>query len=458
MKHRLGSSYGWLVAVLVCGARAGAEPVELAESPTDLRVFDVHSQINTNGKLIVAEGAGKTQELPIESQSVYRFRERRLPTAGRDALAYRAIREFSLAKMQAKVDGEPMSIELPAPSSLIVTSGQPDGLQSYSLRTLLTDDQVDLLTLLGDPLAVAAILPGLEMDVDSEWSASAWAAQLLTSVEAVENAQLKGRVIAREGDLLQLKLDGNIRGLQEGARTTVVLTGELTYDAASLHIRSARLNYKITAAIGAVAPGIDVDVSVAVDRQPTSDAGLITDALVTNIPLEAPPAALRLVFDAAPWKARFRYGRDWHMFRAVLEMPPKVAILRLIDQGSLVCQCNISPIPDAPAGQHTPLAEYQRDIQMVLGDSFRNFKSTDEVALPDGGTRMTVIAVGEVQRTGKDKEGKSTAIAIPMEWRYSIITEHSGRQMSFVFAVEQALLEQFADRDRELLMGLEYLR
>lgn len=450
---------GLLAALtLVCTAAAvAAEPTSLTESPTDLRVFQVAVQVTTRGKLLTSEGAGKTRELPIEANAGFQFRERRLLPAGRDALAYRALREFASAQMQARIDGQSTRIELPTASALVVTSGRLDGFESYACKTLLTREQVDLLSLPGDPLALAAALPRTAVDVDSTWQVPEWAAQLVAGVEAVESARLTGRVLSLDATTARLGLSGTVQGLQEGAKTTVTVQGELSFDLAAACIRAARMNYRIQSGIGAVSPGIDAEITAVIDRQPTTAAGQITDALVAALPLEAPPQALQLVFDAPPWNARLRHSRGWYVFHAVLDAPPRVAILRLVEQGSLVCQCNLSPIPDAAPGQHTPLEQFEQDIQTALGKAFRSIATRQVTPLPDGGSLVEVVALGEVEVSGKDKSGQAASLAIPMQWRYYIVAHRSGRQMSFVFAVEQPLAEQLGTRDRELIRSLEFL-
>jgi hypothetical protein len=445
------------VCVAAAASVAHGEPVTVSEPHTDLRVFQVQTQVTTRGKLITSDGPGKTRDLPIEASAMFQFRERRLAPAGRDALAYRAVREFLAASMQAKIEQQQTSVDLPPSSALTVTSGRLDGLETYSVRTLLTRDQVDLMSLPADPLALAAALPSTPVDVDSEWTVPEWAAQLVAGVEAVESAKLTGKLIALDGTSARFNLSGTVQGLQEGARTTVTVTAEVSYDVAAAHISSARVVYKIQAGIGAVSPGIDAEVTAVVGRRPSPEAGQITDAVVAAIPLEAPANSLQLVFDAPPWRMRLRHSRNWYVFHAVLDAPPRVAILRLVEQGSLVCQCNLSPIPDAAPGEHTPVEQFEQDIQTALGKSFRSIKSRQVTPLADGGALVQVIALGEVEVTGKDKDGQPASLAIPMEWRYYIVTHYTGRQLSFVFAVEQALSDQFGTKDRELLRSVEFL-
>ena len=456
---RLRTLFVWTMAVVVLssGRAADADPVTIAEPATDLRVFQVRTLASTSGKLVTLEGAGKTQDLPIEASASFAFRERRLPPAGRDALAYRAVRDIDTAQMKATVQGEETGLALPETSSLVVTAGHLHGLESYSLRTLLTRDHIDLLNIPGDTLGLIACLPPTAVDVDSEWVVPEWAAQLLAGIEAVESARVMGKVLSQDGRAARLQLTGTVTGMQEGAKTKVQLQGELTFSLTEQHLQAARIKYAIESGVGAVSPGVKAEVNVTVTRTPSAEAGRITDTIVAAIPLEVPESALQLVFDAPPWNARVLHGRGWYVFHAVLDQPPKVAILRLVEQGSLICQCNLSPIPDAAPGQHTPLEQYEQDITKVLGKSLTGVTKRQVSPLADGRTLVEVVAQGEVEVTGKDKEGQPTVLQIPMEWRYYIVADRSGRQMSFVFAIEQALAEQLGNRDRALVESLEFL-
>lgn len=436
---------------------AHADPTTATEAATELRVFQVETQVATQGTLRTADGPGKTRELPMQATARFRFRERRLAAAGRDALAFRALRDYESARMQATIDKEPTGLELPAASSLIVAAGQREGVLSYSFRTLLTRDQLDLLNYPGDPLALLAILPEGPVDTGSEWTAPEWAAQMLAGIEAVETARLTGQVTACDAQEVKMTIQGSVRGIQEGAKTTVDIQGELVFDRPGQYLRTARLTGTIQGDIGVVAPGVTAQVTVQMDRRPTQEAGQLTDAVVEATPLEPPARALQLAFDAAPWRVRLRHDRNWYVFQAIFDTAPKVAILRLVEKGSLICQCNLSPIPDAPPGRHTPAEEFEQDIRRALGKSFREIRAREVTPLNDGRTLVQVVAAGETQLEGKTKEGERQAIAIPMEWRYYILADRSGRQVSFVFALEQGLAAALGTRDRELVQSLEFL-
>ncbi|MEZ6066379.1 MAG: hypothetical protein R3B90_11885 [Planctomycetaceae bacterium] len=253
-------------------------------------------------------------------------------------------------------------------------------------------------------------------------------------------------------------VSGTVKGLKEGASTNVTVSGDLLwYNLADNYLSGATLTIDVQGGIGAVAPGIEAKVKLTMTRAPAATPGNITAAVIDSIPLDPPPQGLQLVFDAGPWGVRLRHDRGWYVFHAILDQPPKVAILRLLEEGSLIAQCNISPIPAAPPGEHTPIDEFVSDIRKVLGKSLEEVRTQEVRKLTDRRTLVEVIAVGTVEGTGKDNDGKPVTIQIPMQWRYYIVADASGRQLSCVFTLEESLVEQLGTRDRTLVESIEFL-
>ncbi len=453
MRMRLGTLFvcGFLLAANSSGIAAD-EAIVMSEPSTDARLFAVKVDVSTKGKLKIAGTSGKPEALPLSAHASFQFRERRLPPAGRDALALRAVREFKKAMMTAEIEQQKSTLDLPSSSRVIVSSGRRSGLVNYAPTTPLTRDLVDLLDMPGDPLTLIGLLPENRVEAGSEWKIPEWAAQMLCGIEAVESAALSASVLSLDGNQATIELNGSVKGLREGAQTKVDVSGQLIWSVDGRHLSRANLTLAFDAEIGAVSPGIDAEVNVAMERTPTQTSGALGSSLLESIPLEPPETALELLFDAPPWQARFRHGRDWHLFQAVLDAPPKVAIFRLVKQGSLICQCNVSPIPSAPPGEFTPVETFANDIQTVLGKAFRGIKSQKVQTLDDGRVIVSVIVEGQV-----DVQGAEKAISLPMEWHYYLCASPRGQQMSFVFAVEPDLLESLGQQDLEFVRKMEFL-
>jgi hypothetical protein len=179
--------------------------------------------------------------------------------------------------------------------------------------------------------------------------------------------------------------------------------------------------------------------------------GRLTDQFASANSLQPDDSQLLLQFDAEPWGMNFRHGRDWYVFQAILESNPKVVILRLMDQGSLICQCNISPVPAAPAGEHASLDQFEADIAEALGDNLERIVSRDEIPSDDERKIFRFVTEGHIQVAGN-----AGAVEIGMQWIYYLVAAPSGKQVSAVFAIEPAYLETLAGRDVEMMRRVRF--
>ena len=441
------------MGVSVCHAVSADDAYSLEEPDTDSRPRMTTVQVAIEGDVVTNSGGGKTLRHDLNASAAYRFTERRLPGGGRDAKEFRSVRAFTQAAVRTKISDRLSESSLHPTLRIIAVNGRREGLQRYSPTGLLTRESLDLLDVPGDPLAVAALLPDRDVEIGEEWKPADWAVQMLTAMEAVEESSMSCTLASVEGDTGRVTFSGNAAGVRLGAPSNIDLEGEFDYDFKDKLITKIRLNQKEKAAIGTVTPGIDTQVRVTVDRTLTEADGGLTEAVLESLPLEPPPERLPLILNAEPWRLRLVHGRSWHVFHASYENTPKVVILRLLEQGSFLCQCNFSPVASVEAGRHTPLAEYEASIQQALGEQFQEFAERTEVPTEDGRKIFRVTAVGNYQVP----EGDEVKI-VPMSWTYYLVTHPSGRQVSFVFAVEPKMRESLADRDVRLVESLLFDR
>jgi hypothetical protein len=134
------------------------------------------------------------------------------------------------------------------------------------------------------------------------------------------------------------------------------------------------------------------------------------------------------------------YDRRWHVTRD----EPELAVLRLIDRGELIAQCNISPLAKLPAETRFTLEDFQSDVEHVLGERFARFESAAERKTQSGLRLLRVVAAG-------------TASDLPIEWRYYLAIDPEGRRVALTFTMESNLAERFADSDQMIVESLEML-
>ncbi|WP_437201929.1 hypothetical protein [Planctomicrobium sp. SH664] len=433
-------------------ACAQDEPVRLAEPQNDQRVFATQSQIATTGKVLTAKVGGGKDELPLTATADFRFLSRRLPPAGRDAEALRAVRQFEVAKLETDVAGLKTPVALPGDRLLIVANGNREGVNSYSPQGALTRETLDLLEMPGDPLALQALLPLSEVSLGQEWAPSDWVLQMLSGVEAVETSELKCKLDQLTPAAAKVTWRGKIKGQRLGTNTTVELIGGMIFDREANMISRAKVAYTITSEIGAVNPGLEMQVTVSLTREVSPNSGQLTDALVQSIPLEPDDKSELLVFRAEPWGLQLRHARNWHLFQAVYDKQAPVAILRLVNLGSLIAQCNLTPLERGSPSDPVPLDQFEADIRRSLGARFQSITTREQIPTDDGRRIFRVAATGQVEMAGA-----KAAVTVPMVWIYYLVAHPDGRQASFVFSIEPELLEQLQDQDREIVTNLEFL-
>ena len=463
MKSSVAHSTVWqrIKRVLVLGAVASLYfwPVSthaattLREPEGSERVVQASVSVTTSGSVFTSGGKEKSQKLPIEAKAKFRFRERRLPSGGRDAASLRAVREFEVASLDTTISGRESKQELPEGNRLIVASGAETGVWVYCPGSMLSRETMDLLELPGEPLALQALLPASEVEVGDKWAPNAWAVQMLATVEAVQKSEMNCELTSLKGNTATIAIEGSVLGQRYGANTEVKVSGELTYDIKAQLIASAKLAYQMKANIGTVSPGIDARVDTVVTRQVVPTQGKLTDKLVEDLPVSPPRGAEMLTFDAAPWKAQLLHERRWHLFQAVLEGTSQVVIFRLMEDGSLICQCNVTQIPKAAPGQHASLEQFESDIKTSLGQRFKAMQPYEKIPDDNGQTIYRFIAEGQTTlASGKE------AIEVPMQWHYYLLAAPNGQQLSFVFAIEPKLVEQLAERDLEMVRSVRFVK
>ena len=432
----MGAAALSLAALLPADARAAHQ---LRESPTDRRIFDVGSRLEVKGQVETSVGEGKSTAHTLHVTAAFRYRERRMSGTGRDAETLRSLRDYNDAEARIEVGGEFTSSRLRDNRRSIVARGQRAGVTFYSPAGPLTYGELELLRTPGDSLAALPLLPPKAVDVGETWKTDSWVIQTLTSTDAVVKSDLTCRLESAEGGVAKVTFAGSLEGATAGASTNVEITGHYLFDLAEGYWKHLEVRQKEKRSVGAVTPGLSVEATAVVERAASQTEGTLSDAAIARIPLEPSEAVMMLDF-RSPWNVRFTHDRDWHIFH----QSDRVAILRLLDKGSLIAQCNVTQIPSSQPGKRTSEEQFQRDISTALGDKLKAIEKAEELTTDDDRYLYRVTTSGE-------------ANGLPMKWIYYLCADAAGRQIALVFAIEEKLVDQLANRDLGIVNSVEFL-
>ena len=423
-----------------CASVAAADQqYALTEPVAEQRVYHVDSSLTVTGHLETVVGPGKSQTLDLAVKARHLYLERRLSGTGRDAAALRSLRRYEQSVSAVKVDKQSTSSRLRGGRRSIVAQGRREGIEYYSPAGKLTRAELDLLNMPGDSLALLGLLPPDPVSVGQQWQPASWVIQMLTGTEALLKSELTCRLTSVKNGVARVEFSGSLEGAVVGAATEIELSGRLQYDLEKKFIRRAELTQKEERSVGAVSPGMKVEARVVMERAAARDPGPLTEAAANAVPLEPDPSLLLLVLET-PWGVRLEHDRRWHVYHQAGDW----AVLRLMENGSLIAQCDLRRVPAAAPGRHTPEQVFLSDIRKSLGDRIKEITMAEELKTADRRFLYRVTAVGR-------------ANDLDIHWISYLCAAPSGRQASLVFTVESKLLEQLDGRDIAMAQSLQFV-
>lgn len=423
----------WLCAVVyfLCATMARAETYKLEEPVDDTRVFGVGVRVEVTGKI---QHSPTAEPVPLSASAALSFRERRLLGPGSEAEALRSVRDYEQTSTEVNTGGQKSNLQLGNSLKLIVAQGRSNGIEVFSLGGCLTSSELELLNSPADSLALIALLPAMPVEIGESWTVPAWAFQTLAMMDATVKGELKCTLASVDKQVARIKMAGKVEGAAQSAISEITIEGTCEYDLGLKCISRCDITQTEKRSRGPVSPAFEFSARVALLKRPAQVPGRLADQKVIESAINEPlPTAKNLRFES-PWNIGLEHPRHWHM--AMIN--EKAAIFRLIDDGNLIAQCDLAPIPPAKPGEHLSEAIFVADIQKALGDRVKSISKGEVISTTDGRYVYRTAASGS--------QGDQQLV-----WIFYLITDPSGRQATLSVSVDATLVEALANREREFL-------
>jgi len=422
-----------------CSMARSADRYDLGLTTEARPTFAVTSDIKLAGKFYTHADDPQTRRWTLTSAASYRYRERRFPGSGPRAAAFRSLRLYDKAESRIQVGQRTTSLQLHPQLKLIVACGQADGVELFSARHLFRRADLELLSVPGDSLAIQALLPRKPVSVGDTWQATDWGLQMLCDLDALISGRLTCELKSVEQNLARIDLQGTASGATAGAEAKLTIEGHCLFDVRQQSFRELHLTQTEQRNPGTVSPGMDITADVVCKWSPVSTDPALSDAAAAAIPVKPPPAMQQLSF-VIPESIRFRHTRNWHVFHQSRD----TTILRLLDRGRLVAQCDITLLPAAQPGQHLPESKFVADIRESLGNQLERLGPGQSTTADNKLFRFRIVA-----------EGRNSGQKV--RWIYYLLADRSGRQTALMFRVAESERGRFAAQDQQIAASLEFL-
>ncbi|MBI2826340.1 MAG: hypothetical protein HYX69_16785 [Planctomycetia bacterium] len=419
----------------------GADGQSLAPRQRPGDVSQVEVLLEVGGDLsMVGDKDKKVHALKMSVVGSMVYDEKRLPPGGQDAGEVRAARQYRRCDAVIKIDKGGARPRLRDDRRLVSVVGGAGRTTMFSPVNPLSREELDLIEIPASSLLVEQLLPDRPVSPGDEWQHSNDSVAALLNLDAVSESDVRSRFKEATATAAQLELAGTVHGAAEGVSTEIELKGRYKFDLATRRITWVALLIKEKRPIGHVAPGVDVVARLQMKITPKVTSDALSDGALAGVILEPRPESTLLEYESAQGGFRFLHDRGWHVVNEARDS----VVLRLVDRGELVAQCNVTALAPVEAGKRLTLAKFQEDVERSLGKTFGRFESARESVTAAGHYLCRVITTGEVEK-------------LPIQWNYYLVADGRGHQVVAAFTLESALVDRFGTSDASILATLRFL-
>ena len=423
---------------LMVAFASAAETYDLTSALKPGQSQSVRTAVEVKGDLRLNSDGKEVTTVPMVVQADLQFTERFLTIKADGTL--KAARQYGVAEAKIQIKNTEMKQTLREERRLLIIQHKGEDATLFSPIGPLTREELELVDAPGSSTVLAAILPGKKTAVGDEWKLSNQTLARLLGLEAVSEQDVVAKLAKVEDSLAILSLDGKITGAVGGVSSEIDLHAKANFDLKKRAVTWLAMQYQEKRAIGHAQPGYDATIRVRTVAEPTTGIPELANDRLAKLPLEAKPEHTLIEFQAEKAGINLAHDRRWRVMVDRLD----AAILRFIDHGDLIAQCNIGRLPPLPKDKPLTLPAFQKSVETTLTKNGGQVLEAGQETAKDDGKILRVTVAGSVSE-------------IPIQWFYYHLTDAQGRRASIVITLESKLLERFPALDRELISGLVLL-
>jgi hypothetical protein len=324
--------------------------------------------------------------------------------------------------------------------ALLVAERREESVVVFSPAGPLTRSELEVVEVVGDPLALAGLLPDRPVARGDRWRVGGDAVRGLSGYDALAANALEATVESLDSTVAVIRLKGEIRGAALGGAGTIACEGTFRFDRAAGQIVRLDLTRHETRKAGPVEEGLEITSTLTVERKAIATPAELADPVIAAIPGDRVPERELLILVAPDGKYTLQHDRDWHIYWD----DSKLTVLKRLDHGEVVAQCNLNVGPKVPRGKHQAPDQFRDDVRRALGARFDHFVGVGEVdGDPAGGFRYKVAVQGRQGDVG-------------ILWDYYLLASPDGDQLLATFTHAVAQEAAFANQDLRLVNSFRW--
>jgi len=396
----------------------------------------VEAALEVGGDLKLAED-GKTERVKMSVAANFAYHERSLQVPTSAGGPSRAVRHYRKAEGLIQSGEYEYKPVLGDERRLIGVEVVGPKVTLFSPRGALTFDELELVDASANSLLLDRFLPQRAVAVDRSWEHSDELVAALLGLDEITESDVKSKLTGVVEGKAQFEMSGHVSGREKGVGARIRLKAKYQFDLDRQRITWFGLLVQEDRSAGPVDTGFDVVARMQMRITPGSRSEHLTDGALANVSLEPTTKSTELSYVSSGGGWHFSHDRRW----SVITEEEGQAVLRFIDRGDKLAQCNVALMAEAPEAKEPTLEEFESDVSRGLSGNFESFVRASQRHSDADYRVFQVVAEGEIS-------------GIRMHWIYYLVANRQGRRVVLAFVVEKEMLDRFEKADEELVAAL----
>ena len=415
---------------------ADQDSFAFSRAPSSDPTLQVVVHLKVSGKMrSAATNTPKVRETPLQVTGNFVYQQKFLEST--KSSVTRSIRCYETAKATIQIAEHQFESTL-AKNQFITHISEQGQSTLISPTGPLRREQLDLIDIPANSAFLHFLLPEHPVKIGESWPHDQTALAALLGIDVISQTDVQTELNSVDNNILTLVTSGVIDGSVEGVATDIKINVNSSFDITSQQFAASVWKIEENRSIGHAAPGFQVTAQVDIKLRPSKNRALLSERALKELPQHEVTYSL-LQFTARRGGFGFLHARNWH----VMVDQKEVTVLRFVQRGDLVAQCNLSRLPKQSKNQTFSLEKYQAEIATSLGENFGQFLETSQTTTEDGLEIMRIVASGQVAD-------------LTIHWIYYHLEDSQGRRISLVFTYEEKFTERFLGQDDSIIGSFEF--
>ena len=303
----------------------------------------------------------------------------------------------------------------------------------------MTQSEFELVNTPANTLILSEVFAKDRVKVGDTWSPDSQVLAQFFNIESVDKSDVRIELANVKGKDAILVIAGNIEGNVDGAITQIALNGSVRFNSSLGSVTQANLTISQQRDIGLVVPGLDATFKLLISLKPIEQSETLSDAGLASLRKNAGSITDDLLLTPEGSSVSLIHPRQWR----VISNHRARTILRYNQNGRMIGQCEILPLPSRLPNQEQTLEQFQAVVKNKLAENTGEIESANASQSENGLEWMRVKASG-------------TTNGVNLQWIYYTLSSPDGRRVQLVFTTEPAYANMFTNTERFLVDSLKF--